>query len=132
MDNRASGLFALLRGCKDSSGWHACGFGQRISLLFAAIVLIGVIPHSASGQATATLNGVVRDPSGAVLPQATVILHNTDTGTERESRTNDSGLYVFVSVPPGEYDLKVTKDGFTTATQAGLHVVVNQASTQDF
>src|SRR3984893_3016228 len=131
MDNRASSLFALVRGRKDSSGLREVGFGYRISLLLVAIVLTFVIPHSASAQATATLNGVVRDSSGAVILQAAVTLHNTDTGTERESLTNDSGLYVFVSVPPGEYVLKVTKDGFTTATQ-GLHVLVNQASTQDF
>ena len=130
MGSRASSLFALVRGCKDSSGLREFGFGHRISLLLA-LVLILVIPHSASAQATATLNGVVRDSSGAVIPQATVTLQNTDTGTERESLTNDSGLYVFVSVPPGEYVLKVTKDGFTTATQ-GLHVLVNQASTLDF
>src|SRR5437588_4007939 len=132
MDNGASRLFALVQGCsKDSSGLGEFGFGHRLSLLLVALVLLFVIPHSASAQATATLNGVVRDSSGAVIPQATVTLHNTDTGTDRDSLTNDSGLYVFVSVPPGEYVLKVTKDGFTTATQAA-HVVVNQASTQDF
>src|SRR6202521_4608090 len=131
MDNRASSLFALVRGCKDSSGLREFGFGHRISLLLVALVLIFVIPHSASAQATATLNGVVRDSSGAVIPQATVTLQNTDTGTERESLTNDSGLYVFVSVHPGEYVLKVTKEGFTIATQ-GLHLLVNQASTLDF
>src|SRR5947209_8278175 len=131
MDNRASGFLPLVRGCKDSSGLRRFGFGHRLSLLLVALGLLFVIPQSASGQATATLNGVVRDSSGAVIPQATVTLHNTDTGTDRESLTNDSGLYVFVSVPPGEYVLKVTKDGFTTATQAA-HVVVNQASTQDF
>ena len=132
MDNRASNLFAQVRGCKDSSSWREFGFGHRISFLLVALVLIFVIPYSASAQATAALNGVVRDSSGAVIPRVTVTLHNTDTGTDRESLTNDSGLYVFVSVPPGEYVLKVTKDGFTTATQAGLHVLVNQASTQDF
>src|SRR6266700_3130661 len=131
MDNRASSFFAPVRGCKASSGLREFGFGYRISLLLVALVLILVIPHSASAQATATLNGVVRDSSGAVIPRATVSLRNTDTGTERESLTNDSGLYVFVSVPPGEYVLKVTKNGFTAATQTGLHVVVNQASTQD-
>jgi hypothetical protein len=131
MDNRASSLFALLRACKDSSGWRESGFGYRIALLFVALVLIVVIPHSASGQATATLNGVVRDPSGAAISKATVTLHNAETGTERESLTNDSGLYVFVSVPPSEYVLKVAKEGFATATQ-GLHVLVNQASTLDF
>src|SRR5881409_3841526 len=133
MDNGASRLFALVQGCsKDSSGLGEFGFGHRLSLLLVPLVLLFVIPHSASAQATATLNGVVRDSSGAVIPQATVTLHNTNTGTDREGLTNDSGLYVFVSVPPGEYVLKVTKDGFTTATQAGLHVVVNQSSTQDF
>src|SRR5437773_8565908 len=131
MDNRASSLFVLVRGCKDSSGLREFGFSNRLSLLLVALVLMFVIPYSASAQATATLNGVVRDSSGAVIPQATVTLRNTDTSTERQSLTNDSGLYVFVSVPPGEYALKVTKDGFTTATQAGLHVLVNQASTQD-
>ena len=130
MDNQASSLFALVRGCEDSSGMREFGFGHRISWLLVALVLI--IPHSASGQATAALNGVVRDSSGAVIPRATVILHNTDTGTERESLTNDSGLYVFVSVPPGEYSLTVKKTGFNGAAQAGLHVLVDQASTQDF
>jgi len=129
MGSRAVRLFSLVRECKDSLGLPEFGFGRRISLL--ALVLILVIPHSASAQATATLNGVVRDSSGAVIPKATVILQNTNTGTERESLTNDSGLYVFVSVQPGEYVLKVTKEGFTTATQ-GLHVLVNQASILDF
>jgi len=132
MDNRASSLFAPVRGCKASFGLREFGFGHRVSLLLAALALMVVIPHNASAQATATLNGVVRDPSGAVIPQATVTLRNTETSAQRESLTNDSGLYVFVSVPPGEYVLKVTKNGFTTATQAGLHVLVNQASTQDF
>src|ERR1700736_266430 len=130
MGSRTSSRFALVRGCKDSSGSRELRFSRRIPLL--ALVLIGVNPHSASAQATATLNGVVRDSSGAVLPQATVTLENTDTGTLRERLPNDSGLYVFVSVPPGEYVLKVRKDGFSTATQAGLHVLVDQASTQDF
>src|SRR6202142_321205 len=131
LDSRASSFCALVRACKDSSGLREFGFGHRISSGLLALALILVIPHSASAQATATLNGVGRDSSAAVVPQATVILQNTDTGTERESLTNDSGLYIFVSVQPGEYVLKVTKEGFTTATQ-GLHVLVNQASILDF
>ena len=132
MHNQAFSFFSLIREGKDSCGWHEDGFRCGAAALCVALVLILVIPNTASAQATATLNGVVRDSSGAVIPQATVTLHNTNTDTKRESLTNDSGLYVFVSVPPGEYVLKVTKDGFTTTTQAGLHVVVNQASTQDF
>src|SRR5947207_12242082 len=134
MRSHAFRFWSLIRVGEDSFGWRKYRFHRGLAALVAlcvALVLIFMIPQSASAQATATLNGVVRDSSGAVIPQATVILRNTDTGTERQSLTNDSGLYVFVSVPPGEYVLKVTKNGFTTATQSGLHVLVNQASTQD-
>ena len=43
MDNRASSLFALIRGCKDSSGWRESGFGQRIALkcLISTVLLTG-------------------------------------------------------------------------------------------
>src|ERR1700730_12280309 len=132
MHDQALTVFALVREGKDSCGCREYGFRCGITALYVALVLILIIPHNASAQGTATLTGVVRDPRGRVLPQATVSLQNTDTSTLRESLTNDSGLYVFVSVPPGEYVLKVAKVGFTTATQAGLHVLVNQASTQDF
>src|SRR3954447_26717523 len=99
MANQASSLFALVQGCKFLSGWREFRFGNRIYLLLAALLLTLVIPHNASAQATASLDGVVRDSSGAVIPRATVTLHNTDTGTDRESLTNDTGLYAFVSVP---------------------------------
>src|SRR5579864_7101799 len=131
MHDQVFRFLALIRGGKDSCGWCESGFRRGTAALCVALVLILVIPNSASAQATATLNGVVRDSSGAVLAQATVTLQNTNTGALRDSLTNDSGLYVFVSVPPGEYVLKVAKDGFATTTQ-GLHVLVNQASTQDF
>src|SRR6266700_2058293 len=134
MHSHAFRFWSLIRDGEDSSGSRKYRFHRGIVALlslYVALVLMFVIPHGASAQATATLNGVVRDSSGAVIPQVTVTLQNTDTGTERQSLTNDSGLYVFVSVPPGEYVLKVTKNGFTTATQSGLHVLVNQASTQD-
>src|SRR4029077_11835229 len=95
MDNQASSFLALVRGCKDSPGLRQFRFSHHIPLVLVALVLM--IPRSASAQATATLNGVVRDSSGAVIPHATVTLHNTDTGTDRESLTNDTGLYAFVS-----------------------------------
>src|SRR4029077_7938955 len=126
------GLLAQIRAGQDSCGWREHGFRRPTAALYVALLLMLVIPNRASAQATATLNGVVRDSSGAVISKATVTLHNEETGTQRESLTNESGLYVFISVQPGEYSLTVRKAGFNSATQARLHVLVNEAATQDF
>src|ERR1700680_5059316 len=87
MHDQAFRFLALIREGKDSCDRRGYGFRRGIMVLYVALVSILLIPHSASAQATATLNGVVRDPSGAVLPQATVTLENTDTSTLRESLT---------------------------------------------
>src|SRR5690242_7293297 len=122
MQNGALGHFGLIRADEDSCGSREYRFCRSIAALYVAFILILVTPNTVLAQATATLSGVIRDPSDAVIPKATVTLHNTETGTERQRLTNDSGLYVFVSVPPGEYSLTVTKAGFASATRPVLHV----------
>src|ERR1700737_3909535 len=105
---------------------------NSIASLFVLTILMLVIPRSAWAQATASLNGTVHDSTGAVVPQADETLHNTETGTERKTETNDVGVYVIVSVMPGEYNLSVNKTGFAAATQEKLILLVNQDITQDF
>src|SRR5579883_210555 len=61
---------------------------------------------------TASINGTVRDTSGAVIPGASVVLHNVDTNVDRTSLTNDVGNYSFVDILPGHYTLSVSKPGF--------------------
>jgi outer membrane receptor protein involved in Fe transport len=69
-------------------------------------------------QATSsTLRGVVKDPQGAVVPTATVTLTSVQRGDERQVKTSDDGAYVFTSVDPGPYTLKVEKEGFKTYQQ---------------
>ena len=81
--------------------------------------------------ATASINGVVTDTSGAVVPQVQVVLHNVATNVEQTATTNASGNYVFVEVLPGRYTLRVTKVGFSTATENEFEVSVNQTATHD-
>jgi hypothetical protein len=69
---------------------------------------------------TASINGTVRDTSGAVIPGASVVLHNVDTNVDRTSLTNDVGNYSFVDIQPGHYTLSVSKPGFQTRTQAAF------------
>jgi outer membrane receptor protein involved in Fe transport len=114
----------------DSFSWAR--LRNSIASFFILVILILVIPRSAWAQATGSLSGTVHDATGAVVAGADVTLRDTQKGFERHTLTNDSGIYVFVSVPPDEYRLTVTKAGFRVATQEQLTLLVNQAATQDF
>jgi Carboxypeptidase regulatory-like domain/TonB-dependent Receptor Plug Domain len=101
------------------------------ALLFAALFVpqFSVLP--AWGQATAAINGTVHDSGGAVITDATVVLHNRDTNLERTAVTNTVGAYVMPQLQPGNYDLKVTKSGFAAAVRSGIILDVNQTVTYD-
>ena len=68
----------------------------------------------------ATLTGVVSDPSGALVVQATVQLRNEGSGSLRETVTNSQGYYTFASVPVGTYELTVEATGFETYKETGV------------
>src|SRR5215475_360096 len=83
------------------------------------------------GQTTASLRGVISDPTGAVIPGAVVSLANTGTGFKRQSLTNEEGVYQFLQAPPGTYQVTVEKTGFTTASRDGVQLQVNTPGTLD-
>src|SRR5712671_2573640 len=116
----------------DSFSWGA--LRNNIASLLVMLALVLSIPQGASaqGSASANLSGTVHDSTGAVVPDADVTLRDTQRGTERKSSTNEVGLYVFTSIPPGVYSLSVDKTGFAPATQQNLTLLVNQDITQDF
>ena len=76
-------------------------------------------------QATAQLTGTVADPSGGVLPGATVIATQTDTGFKREVVTDADGFFSLPGIPVGPYKLEVTLQGFRTSVQTGIVLQVN-------
>jgi hypothetical protein len=94
--------------------------------------LLALSAASAFAQlSSATLSGVVRDPTGAVIAKASVVLSNVDTGIGRPGNSNETGNYVFVDVTPGRYALKVTAEGFTTKQVSAFVLAVNQTATID-
>ncbi len=73
------------------------------------------------GQAnTASIRGIVNDPSGAVVPDSTVTLVNTGTGVQTTTKTNPSGEYLFEFLPPGSYRVEVRATGFKTFTRENI------------
>ncbi|WP_263357956.1 TonB-dependent receptor [Acidicapsa ligni] len=83
-------------------------------------------------QSTASVNGVVRDPAGAAVPNASVKLHNLDTNVDRTTLSNNDGAYVIVSIIPGNYRLEATSSGFDTRQIPSFTLAVGQTATFDF
>src|SRR6478672_11960883 len=90
-------------------------------LLTATSTAVGQIAGGGS------IQGTITDPSGAVVPQATVTAVNLATGVETARQTTAAGLYVLTPLPAGEYSVRVTASGFQTTTQE--HLVVNALAT---
>jgi hypothetical protein len=100
-----------------SGGGFVTGFKR---FLFVAILggflLLDSSAISATDQA-GTIQGTVLDPSGAVVSQATVTIQNALTGYQRKTATDESGQFIFNSVPPNPYRLEVTAPGFAPYQQ---------------
>jgi hypothetical protein len=93
--------------------------------LFAAV--------AAYSQVTgATLGGTVTDASGATVPGAQISVKNNATGVTREVTSDASGLFTVPNVIPGDYEIKVSAKGFSTARQANVSLAVGQQQQLNF
>ncbi|MGH9628839.1 MAG: carboxypeptidase regulatory-like domain-containing protein, partial [Bryobacteraceae bacterium] len=80
---------------------------------------------------TASLQGVVQDTSGAMIPNAQVTLENEATNVRQTTTTNENGRYVLASLSPGSYRLSVETPGFQTSVRTGMVLQVQQQATVD-
>ncbi|MGC2501442.1 MAG: carboxypeptidase regulatory-like domain-containing protein [Silvibacterium sp.] len=78
------------------------------------------------------ISGLVTDSGGAVVPGASVSAKNDATGTTRTTVSNAAGLYSFVSLSPGSYDVSAIAKGFATSVQKNVSITVDQVSTVNF
>ena len=85
-------------------------------LLASATVLMVVGAAMAQAQSNAgDLQGTVRDPNGAVVPNAAITARNTGTNIAREATSNDDGYYKIVNLPPGDYEVTAKVSNYKTA-----------------
>jgi hypothetical protein len=99
--------------------------------LFTCFILLVTLQAMAQ-LSTASLNGVVRDPSGAVVPKAKISLRAVDTGVVHATVSNNSGEYVFTSLTPGKYTVDASASGFGTQKVSEFLLTVGQVGTIDF
>ena len=72
----------------------------------------------------ATMSGLITDPSGAGIPNASVSIKNTGTGEVREVPTNGDGFYSAPNLLPGNYEVTITAQGFNKVVQKGITLTV--------
>ncbi|MDQ3686048.1 MAG: TonB-dependent receptor [Acidobacteriota bacterium] len=98
--------------------------------LMSLVFLVGGFGGAVRGQGTTSrVTGVVVDPTGAVVPGATVMLTNEATNLSFTTETTDSGVYAFESVQVGTYSVAVEKSGFKKSVSTGIVLSINQPST---
>ena len=99
-------------------------------------VLIGVLALLCAAlsfaQSAQSIQGLVEDPSGAVISGAKVTMTNMGTGISRTADTNAAGLYSFQLVQVGNYEVKVEIQGFKTETIRNIRVETAGQVRQDF
>ena len=95
-------------------------------------LLILVVISSAAWAQNGAIQGVVKDPSEAVIAGASVTVTNLDTGLRRELTTNDQGFYTAPSLPVGRYKIIAAKPGFATAEVPEIKLDVTQTARVDF
>src|SRR6267378_3345804 len=85
------------------------------------------------GQATSgTISGTITDEQGAVVPGAELLIKNSETGLERRVESNESGYYRVVGLSPGNYELRIERQGFKPELRSGLKLTVAQDNVVDF
>lgn len=107
-------------------------FHKTISCALAVSLLSIVFTSAAHGQNIfGSIVGTVSDPSGAVLPKASIRVTNLGTGEMRSGTTDGQGNYEMLSLPRGEYKVEANAHGFKHYSRSPIDVVVDQVARVD-
>jgi hypothetical protein len=95
--------------------------------VFLLPLMFAVVSVGAFAQANSELTGIVTDQTGAVVPDAKIVLTDPGTGSSKTTTSGATGLYDIAGLNPANYNMKVTAKGFESFAQNG--VVVNVSAT---
>ncbi|HYY99625.1 MAG TPA: carboxypeptidase-like regulatory domain-containing protein, partial [Pyrinomonadaceae bacterium] len=103
----------------------------RLVLACALAFAFSAAALAQADSTSANLSGVVKDPTGAVIPGATVTVRNPATNEVRTATTNDDGFYQLVQLTPGTYEVSVEAANFKKAVVPAVTVTVGQRADLD-
>src|SRR5437667_7546293 len=95
-----------------------------------SLFLFLILPY-ALAQTQSRLDGVVTDPTGALIAGATVVARNVATGVTYTAKSNESGIYTLPFLPPAEYELTCEMLGFKKVVRAGVMLTTGSSQNLD-
>jgi hypothetical protein len=99
----------------------------RVCRLIPGLLLVFSCAIATFGGVGGRISGTVKDASGAVVPKATVSITNSATGVRLTLTTDDKGVYSFLEVQVGGYELEITANGFKPYQRNGIVVDADAA-----
>jgi hypothetical protein len=102
-----------------------------ITLSLLLVMLLVFLTPAVAQEVTAAITGTVVDPSGAAIPNASVIAKDTERGITLPTQTNETGVYTLPRVPIGTYTLRIEAKGFQTAVHPAFTLTLNQTARID-
>ena len=100
---------------------------KPLASLFLLICILTTFSFAQTQITTGVIQGTVTDPNNALVTGATVEAKNPATNFSRSTTTDGDGRFVLLALPPGTYNVTVTKQGFSTVMQKNADVTVGQA-----
>lgn len=107
-------------------------YGSRRQSFFTSIIcaVLGLCfffaGHAFAQTVTGSIYGTVADPSGAIIPGATVTATNVGTNEVHTTKSNGAGQYLFPVLSPGRYEVSSVASGFSTIVQNDVRLAANQ------
>jgi hypothetical protein len=98
-------------------------FNKGLTLVLCLLVTTVFVASVFAQETTAGVQGVIKDASGAVLSKATVEVTSSALQGVKKLETDSSGYYRFANLPPGDYTITVTAQGFKTLKQGGVRLI---------
>jgi hypothetical protein len=120
----AAGLDSVLQQVASKASRNLAIRCSLTLLLFT--LLFGISARRAHAQDIGTILGSVQDASAAIVPGATIVVINTQTGYSRTVTTDNTGAYTVSQIPIGTYTLSASESGFATTVLKNLTLSLDQ------
>ena len=108
-----------------------CGIKSARLLLYLGILLLAFNSQLVAQSARARIVGTVKDPQGAVVAGANIIVTNVATGVQAKAQSDQQGSYQILELPIGSYKVKAEHNGFSSVETVAYTLEINQVQRID-